>query len=68
MIFSTGEIFEAVPSIQASMTRNALEDLTACLHYSDDWESDGNWNDIYVDVKVKADESTASHRLKHGRL
>jgi hypothetical protein len=45
-----------------------LDDLTACLHYSDDWESDGNWNDIYVDVKVKADEPTASHRLKHGRL
>jgi hypothetical protein len=36
--FSTGEIFDAVPSIQASMTRNSLEDLTTCLHYSDDWD------------------------------
>jgi hypothetical protein len=35
-IFCTREIFNAVPSIQASMTKNALEDLTGCLHYSDD--------------------------------
>jgi hypothetical protein len=32
-IFCTREIFNAVPPIQASMTKNALEDLTACLHY-----------------------------------
>ena len=43
-IFCTREIFNAVPSIQASMTKNAMEDLTSCLHYSDDWipEDDGN--------------------------
>jgi hypothetical protein len=35
-IFSTREILDAVPSIQASMTKGVLEDLTACLHYSDD--------------------------------
>jgi hypothetical protein len=49
------------------MTKNTLEVLTGCLHYSDDWEvmGDDNW-DIYDDVKVEADVSTASHRLKHG--
>jgi hypothetical protein len=31
-IFSTREILEAVPSIQAAMTKGALEDLTAGLH------------------------------------
>jgi hypothetical protein len=36
-IFCTGEIFNAAPSIQASMTNNAMEDLTSCLHYSDIW-------------------------------
>jgi hypothetical protein len=52
------------------MTKGALEDLTTCLHYSDDWEvdEDQNWEDTYDDVKVEAAASTASHRLKHGRL
>jgi hypothetical protein len=69
-IFSTIEILEAVPSIQAAMTKGALEDLTTCLHYSDDWDpkDNGVWDDIYNDPKVVADLSTASHRLKHGRL
>jgi hypothetical protein len=69
-IFCTSEIFNAVPSIQAAMTKNAMEDLTSCLHYSDDWElmGDGVWADTYADAKVEADESTASHRLKHGIL
>ena len=69
-IFSTREIFSAIPSIQASMTKSALQDLTACLHYSDDWDpkENGVWDDIYDDPKVVADPSTASHRLKHGRL
>jgi hypothetical protein len=35
-IFCTREIFNAVPLIRASMTKNALEDLNTCLHYSDD--------------------------------
>jgi hypothetical protein len=34
-IFCTREIFNAVPSIQASMTKT-LEDLTGCLCYSND--------------------------------
>ena len=67
-IFCTREIFNAVPSIQASMTKNAMEDLTGCLHYSDDWElmGDGVWSDTYDDLKVVVDPSTATHRLKHG--
>jgi len=69
-MFLTREIFDAVPSLQASMTKNALEDLTACLHYSDDWDvmSDDDWEDTYGDPKVEADVSTAAHRLKHGLL
>jgi hypothetical protein len=52
------------------MTKNAMEDLTGCLHYSDDWElmGDGVWADTYPDPKVEDDESTAVHRLKHGIL
>jgi hypothetical protein len=69
-IFSTGEIFDAVPSIQAAMTKTALQDLTACLHYSDDWDpkNDEVWDDIYKDPKVESEDGTASHRLKHGQL
>jgi hypothetical protein len=70
-IFSTREIFDAVPSIQAAMTKSAFQDLTPCLHYySDDWDpkENGVWDDIYNDPKVVADRGTASHRLKHGRL
>jgi hypothetical protein len=69
-IFCTREIFNAVPSIQAAMTKNALEDLTACLHYSDDWDlmGDGEWDHTYDDPKVEADASMASHRLKHDIL
>jgi hypothetical protein len=54
-IFCTREIFDAVPSIQASITENTLEDLTGCLHSSDDWELMGapNWDDIYVIPKLK---------------
>jgi hypothetical protein len=37
-IFCTREFFNAVPPIQESMPKNGLEDLTICLHYSDDWE------------------------------
>jgi hypothetical protein len=56
-IFCTREFFNAVPSIQASMTKNAMEDLTGCLHYSDDWElmREGAWSDTYNDPKVAAD-------------
>jgi hypothetical protein len=52
------------------MPKNALEDLTSCLHYSDDWEVKDNedWDDVYGDSKVVADSSMASHRLKHGIL
>jgi hypothetical protein len=62
-IFSTREILDAVPSMQAAMTKGALEDLTTCLHYSDDWdpEDDGVWDDIYDDAKVVAHPSTATH-------
>jgi hypothetical protein len=53
-IFCSGEIFNAIPSIQASMTKNSLEDLTSCLHYSVNWElmGDGIWADTYPDPKV----------------
>jgi hypothetical protein len=69
-IFCTREIFNAVPSIQASMKKNAMEDLTSCLHYSDNWElmGDGIWSDAYDDPRVIADPFTAMHWLKHGRL
>jgi hypothetical protein len=62
-IFCTREIFNAVPLIQASMTKNALEDLTRCLHYSDDWDvmGDGNWDDTYDDLKVVVHPSTSTH-------
>jgi len=60
-MFSTREIFDAVPSVKASMPKNALGDLTACLHYSDDWNvlDDEEWDDIYDTAKVEAGESTA---------
>jgi hypothetical protein len=69
-IFSTRELLDDVSSIQVAMTKGALEDLTTCLHYSDDWDpkDNGVWDDIYDDKKVVAPPSTASHRLKHGRL
>jgi len=59
-IFSTGEIFDAV----AAMTKGALEDLTTCLHYSDDWEidDDQNWDDIYKDVWVVFASDSLSNR------
>jgi hypothetical protein len=41
-IFSTREIMDAVTSIQAAMTKGALEDLTTCLHYSNDWDPKHN--------------------------
>ena len=69
-IFCTREYFNAVPPIQESMTKNCLEDLNACLHYSDDWDVMGvvgcKWDDTYDDPKVECDPSTASHRLKYG--
>ena len=60
-----------VRPIQVSMPKGALEDLTSCLHYSDDWdpEDDGVQDAIiYDDPKVIADPSTAIHRLKHSQL
>jgi hypothetical protein len=61
---------DAFPSIQAAMTKGALEDLTTCFHYSDDLDpkESGVWDDIYKDPKVVADPPTASHQLKHGQL
>jgi hypothetical protein len=44
-IFCSREYFNAVPPIQASMPKNALEDLTVCLHYSDNWECDDDWDE-----------------------
>ena len=62
-IFSTREIMDAVPSIREAMTKAALEDLTTCLHYSDDWDPEcgGDWDDIYDDPKVVAPPGTAKH-------
>jgi hypothetical protein len=57
-IFCSGEFFNAVPPIQAAVP---LEDLTVCLHYSDDWECKDDWDDINDDPKVEADASMASH-------
>ena len=37
-IFCTREIFNEVLSIQESMPKNALEDMTSCLHYCYDWD------------------------------
>jgi hypothetical protein len=48
--------------------RTLWEDLTVCLHYSDDWECKDDLDDIYDDPKVEADASMASHRVKHGIL
>jgi hypothetical protein len=47
-----------------------MEDLTSCLHYSDNWElmGDGIWSDTYDDPKAIADPFTAVHQLKHGQL
>ncbi|OEU11447.1 hypothetical protein FRACYDRAFT_245186 [Fragilariopsis cylindrus CCMP1102] len=69
-MFCTREIFNAVPPIQESMPKNALEDMTSCLHYSDDWDpmGDGDWDDTYDDPKVVAPPHTARHRVKHGIL
>jgi hypothetical protein len=50
------------------MPKNALEDLTVCLYYSDDWDCKDDWDDIHDDPKVEADASMASHQLKHGIL
>jgi hypothetical protein len=52
LIFCTREFFNAVPPIQESMPKNALEDLTICLHYSDDWECKDDWDDIYGEVSL----------------
>ena len=43
-----------------------LEDLPACLHYSDDWDvlNDEDWEDTYDDPKVEADVSTATNSYK----
>jgi hypothetical protein len=60
-IFCTREFFNAVPPTQESMPKNALDDLTTCLHYSDDWECKDDWDGIYDDPKVEADTSMASH-------
>jgi hypothetical protein len=62
-IFSTGDIFDAIPSIQEAMTKNCLENLTSCLHYSDDWEidDDDEWDVIYPDPQVEAEPGTANH-------
>jgi hypothetical protein len=60
-IFCTRELFNAVPPIQESLPKNALEDLTICRHYSDNWECKNDWDDIYDDPKVEADASMASH-------
>jgi hypothetical protein len=72
-IFCTREIFYAVPSIQASMTKYALKDLTGCLHYSDDW--DFKWDVVIgmiytmtLRLLLLHPLCTASHRLKHGQL
>jgi hypothetical protein len=65
-IFCSREFFNAVPPIQEAMPKNALEDFTVCLHYSNDWGCTNNWDDIYDDPKVEADASMATHRLKHG--
>ena len=43
-----------------------MQELTRYLHYTDDWEEeeDGEWETLYTDPKVEAQDWTAQHRKK----
>jgi hypothetical protein len=43
-----------------------MRELTRCLHYTDDWdeEEDVEWETLYTDPKVEAQDGTAQHRKK----
>jgi hypothetical protein len=51
-IFPPREILDAVPSIQAAMTKGAIEDLTTCLHYSENWDSKEKMVFGMINIKI----------------
>ena len=65
-MFSTREIFDAVEPVKNSMPQSAMEDLSRCLHFADDWEDeeDEEWEQKYGDIKEEAVDTTARHRKK----
>ena len=65
-MFSTREIFDAVEPVKNSMPQSAMEDLSRCLHFADDWEDaeDEEWEQKYNDIKEEAVDTTARHRKK----
>ena len=68
-IFSTREIFAAVLSILATMTKSALQqNLTACLHYCTATIGIRRmvvyvWDEIQDDLKVVVDPSTCNTQI-----
>ena len=50
-----------------SMPRAAFKGMHLCLHFANDWEddADADWEDVYLDEKVKA-STTVKHRVKFG--
>ena len=69
-MYSSRNTFDAVEVIKNCMPQDAMKELTRCLHFADDWEQgdDEEWDTIYSDVKVQADENTASHRKNFSLL
>ena len=64
-MFSTRDVFDAVEPVKSCMPLDAMRELTRCLHYTDDWEDeDGEWQTLYTDPKVEAQDGTAQHRKK----
>jgi hypothetical protein len=65
--FSTRDVFNAVEPMKEAMTKNAMQDLSRCLHFADDWNDD-DWTNEYFDSKDEAKEDTAQHRKKFALL
>ena len=61
--WSSRDALDAVGTAKESMPRAAYQEMSRCLHFTDDWEEQEhvNWDDIYVDEKVVPSDNTAHH-------
>ena len=64
--WSTRESLDAVPPLKDSMPQDAFKDIHRCMHFSDDWDDDGDceWDEVYSDERFNASPNVEHHRRK----
>ena len=68
--WSTRESLDAIGAVKECMHQDAYKDIHHCMHFSDDWELEGDedWNAIYPDEKYEPSPDSPQHKRKFDHM